>query len=282
MASGIGANRVAALREQYKDGSNLRARMRLHERFSTNHYGFFKWMLDQMRLPADASVLDVGAGTAAMWIQNAGRIPGGWRITLSDFSAGILRDGGRALAIAGREFSFAQADAQALPFREGAFDAVVANYMLYHVPDIPSALREIRRVLRPGGSCYAATMSRRNLREFHEIVQRFIAGGRIGQAAIRFGLENGFEYLSSVFPSVRVERYPDELIVTETQPMMDYVNSMSSMRIIGTAEEREALRRYLDAELAANGSIRVTKDSGVLIATKWDGARTMKLRTEAI
>src|SRR5208283_2023666 len=103
---------------------------------------------------------EIGTGTAAMWIQNAGRIPARWRITLSDFSAGILRDGGRRLAITGRSFSFAQADAQALPFRSGAFDAVVANHMLYHVPDIAGALREIRRVLKPGGSCYAATMSR--------------------------------------------------------------------------------------------------------------------------
>ncbi|MGH7815304.1 MAG: class I SAM-dependent methyltransferase [Candidatus Binataceae bacterium] len=268
MAASITANRVAALREQYKDGSNLRARMRLHERFGVNHYGFFRWEFDQIKLPDNVALLELGAGTAAMWAQNAGRIPTGWRITLSDFSAGMLREGGRELAVASRRFDLANADAQALPFRDAAFDAVIANYMLYHVPDIPRAIREIRRVLKPGGTCYAATMSRRNLHEFHRIVRRFIPNARIGRAAFRFGLESGFDHLRAVFPSVRIERYPDELIVTETQPMMDYVNSMSSMRAIGTGEEREALRRHLDAELAANGAIRITRDSGVLIALK--------------
>jgi len=95
-----------ALREQYKDGSNLNARMRLHARFSTNRYGIFPWILDHMTLthtlPGDARVLEVGTGTAQMWRRNRDRIPKGWRIVLSDFSDGILRDGLAALAPRGR------------------------------------------------------------------------------------------------------------------------------------------------------------------------------------
>jgi hypothetical protein len=66
-----------ALREQYKDGSNLNARFRLHARFSTNRYGIFRWILDHMTLPNDARVLEVGTGTAQMWRQNRDRIPAG-------------------------------------------------------------------------------------------------------------------------------------------------------------------------------------------------------------
>jgi len=268
MSASIAVDRRDALREQYKDGSNLRARINLHERFATNPYGFFRWEFDQMRLPSDASVLEIGSGTAAFWSQNAGRIPAGWTITLSDFSAGIMRDGGRELARAGRHFDFVQTDAQVLPFRNGEFDAVIANFMLYHVPDIPQAIREINRVLKPCGTCYAATMSRQSLGEFHRIVKRFIPNARIGQAAVRFGLENGVDCLREVFPRIAVEKYPDELIVTEVQPLMDYVNSATSMRGIGTSIELDALRRHLDETLAAHGCFRITKEFGVLIASK--------------
>ena len=52
-------------------------------------------------------------------------------------------------------------DVQDLPFRDGIFDCAVAAWMLYHVPDLDRALRELRRVLRPDGRLVAATNSER-------------------------------------------------------------------------------------------------------------------------
>jgi SAM-dependent methyltransferase len=51
---------------------------------------------------------------------------------------------------------FVQADAAHLPFRDHAFDAVIVNHSLEHIEDLPAALSEIGRVLRPPGSLYAA------------------------------------------------------------------------------------------------------------------------------
>ena len=51
---------------------------------------------------------------------------------------------------------FVQGDASRLPFRDHAFDAVIANHCLEHIQDLPSALAEIGRVARPGGSLYVA------------------------------------------------------------------------------------------------------------------------------
>ena len=51
------------------------------------------------------------------------------------------------------------ADVQELPFADGAFDTVVAAWMLYHVPDVGRGLAEIARVLRPGGALVAVTNS---------------------------------------------------------------------------------------------------------------------------
>lgn len=60
-------------------------------------------------------------------------------------------------ATAARGIDASLADVQALPFAAGEFDAVMCNWMLYHVPDRSRAIRELARVLRPGGrlvGCY--------------------------------------------------------------------------------------------------------------------------------
>jgi SAM-dependent methyltransferase len=56
-------------------------------------------------------------------------------------------------------------DVQALPFADGEFDAISANWMLYHLPDLDRGLAEIVRVLRPGGRLVAVTNARDHLVE---------------------------------------------------------------------------------------------------------------------
>ena len=70
------------------------------------------------------------------------------------------------------------ADVQALPFPDGAFDAAVANFMLYHVPDIDRALAELRRVLSSGGRLVAATNGVDQLKELWELVGRDVSDRR--------------------------------------------------------------------------------------------------------
>ena len=53
----------------------------------------------------------------------------------------------RNLVITGRSFKFEEIDAQSIPYETKTFDAVIANHMLYHVPDRAKAIAEIKRVL---------------------------------------------------------------------------------------------------------------------------------------
>ena len=128
--------------DQYKDSSNLDARVAIHQRFSTNSYGWFNWVFDALsKLPADAKILELGCGPGYLWKENISRIPAGWRITLSDLSSGMLDAAWRNLVVTGRAFKFEEIDAQSIPYPDETFDAVIANHMLYHVPDRRKALK---------------------------------------------------------------------------------------------------------------------------------------------
>ena len=266
MATNTDSDSARRLREQYKDGSNLSARIRLHQRFSTNRYGLMRWMFDHFRIPENASVLELGCGTGILW-RSPVQVPPGWRVILTDMSDGMIRETRANLARLGHPFSFAQADAQALPFRDASFDAVIANHMLYHVPDISRSLGEVRRVLKPSGLCYAATFGAGNMREVDELAARFFSIPRMTESGARFGLESGEAYMRRVFGDVQIERYSDSLVVTEAAPLMDYICSMR-VRSRVSDEQVAGLRRHLENEIAARGEIRISKDTGMFVARR--------------
>jgi SAM-dependent methyltransferase len=105
---------------------------------------FLAPLLDAAAVGAGSRVLDLacGPGLAAAAAARRAALPVG-----VDFCAAMLA---RARA-AHRAIRFEEADAEALPFAEGSFDAIVSNFGVHHFPDPVRALGEARRVLRPGG-----------------------------------------------------------------------------------------------------------------------------------
>jgi SAM-dependent methyltransferase len=61
-------------------------------------------------------------------------------------------------------------DVQELPFEDESFDAALAAWMLYHVPDVERAIAELARVLRPGGRLVAVTNRVEHLRELRDVL----------------------------------------------------------------------------------------------------------------
>lgn len=254
--------------DQYKDSSNLDARVEIHKRFSTNPYGWFNWVFDTLlKLLANAKILELGSGPAYLWKECSNRILTGWDITLSDLSSGMVDAAWRNLVITGRNFKFKEIDAQSIPFEDETFDAVIANFMLYHVPDRPKAIAEIKRVLKPGGHLIAATVGDHHLREMMEILRKVHISKTWESYANPFTLESGLEQLKPFFPNVTMSRYEDNLHVTEIEPMMAYVRS--SLRAADLSEgELAKVRVDLENDLKEKGKIFITKDSGLFEAVK--------------
>jgi ubiquinone/menaquinone biosynthesis C-methylase UbiE len=139
-------------------------------------------------------------------------------------------------------------DVQELPFGDREFDAAVANHMLYHVPDLDRALRELVRVLRPGGRLVASTNGVRSLGEMWDLVGRDLSERRR-----LFMRETGEELLRPYFAHVRMIPLDGSLELTADEMRTYIAHSVAHKHLAGTVP-------------AFEGTMRVTASSAVFVA----------------
>jgi SAM-dependent methyltransferase len=165
------------------------------------------------------------------------------------------------------QFEFDVIDAQTIPYGDASFDAVLANHMLYHVPDRQRAFSEIRRVLKPSGQLFAATNGRAHMAQLWEMVLRVTGKSRgENRSEFHFGLEDGIEQLAPWFAHVKRRDYPDSLLITEAEPLISYAASSELWGVQGNAEATRLLADHVRQQLAREGVIRITKNSGLFVA----------------
>jgi demethylmenaquinone methyltransferase / 2-methoxy-6-polyprenyl-1,4-benzoquinol methylase len=114
-------------------------------------------------------VLDLAAGTG---VSTAELRHSGAEAIACDFSLGMLR-AGRANKHR-RRVPFVAGDALHLPFADAAFDAATISFGLRNVADVPRALREMARVVRPGGRLVICEFSRPVFRPFRYVYLKYL------------------------------------------------------------------------------------------------------------
>ena len=264
------SGKMTLLSEQYSDSKKFMARIELHRRFRTNPHLWTHWIFDQFKFPRNANVLELGSGNALLWKSNLKRIPEDVHILLTDFSDGMINDGRKVLGDDSKKFEFKVMDAQEITYPNDSYDIVIANLMLYHVPDREKAISEISKVLKPEGVLYATTYSSNNMKEFTDLLNNYDENlyNPIEPFACAFGLENGEEQLSKSFEEVEMINHIDSLEITETEPIVDYVLSFGSIKGNIDGDNLEGFKDYLDDVLDRDGVIKITKDTGIFIAKK--------------
>jgi SAM-dependent methyltransferase len=254
-------DRTFLLEDQYRTAENLRARIDCHKLFSTSRVGWPEWVFSGYEFGAQADVLEVGCGDGSMCVEMHEQVADGWRLTLTDMSPGMVESARAAL---GDRASFAVADVQELPFADESFDAAIANHVLFHVPDRERALRELARVLRPGGILVGTTIGAEHLRELRELV-----GSESviwSESRRRFGLETARPELERVFRDVVIEPYPGGLEVTEAEPLVRFVRSLDTPGL--TEDDLQRIHEHVERAIAVDGAFHVTRSAGRFRAHK--------------
>lgn len=255
------------LRTQYQNATNINARIALHRDFSVNPEGWFPWLFRQMRLKPGMSVLELGCGNGALWLENLSHVPSEIHIVISDSSEGMVREVQHRLS-EDQRFSFQTIDMDQIPFSDQSFDLVIANHVLFYSIDLNHTLKEIRRVLKPGGTLSASTYGAKHMKEITELVQEFNPEIRLAAENLyeQFGLENGEEILKPHFEKVISRRYEDSIEISEADPLISYILSCHGNQNRLLLDHYKEFREYVQKKV--RGGFHITKDAGVFCALR--------------
>lgn len=258
--------------EQYSDADKLRIRRETHQRYSESTDTHVADVLNALGLHAGQRLLDVGCGDGGWHPRIVER---GVSVVGADLMAGMLREARTAGAHLAPRPSLVQADAQALPCASQLFDRVLCSGVLYHVPDCEQALREMRRVLCPGGRAVIWSNGAYAMRRIYEVH---------GEAARQLGYEplpivpghftmDDLPLVQSVFPSAERRVREGALVFPTVEPALRFyaTNRIDAIRDRPADGSHRArllplVREQIEMIIAAEGVFRVPKSTGWFVA----------------
>ena len=253
-------NEPLSVKEQYKKTDNLKTRISIHDKYSTNKMGMANWYFTIYQIENGMKVLELGCGTGSMWIDHKDAIRKCSHIVFSDLSEGMLAEAKSNIGVF-QNVEYKVINIQEIPFADDYFDIVIANCMLYHVPDIDKAVSEVSRVLRKGGHFYAATTGKNGIMEtIAKILELDLV------YINTFSLENGKEQLEPYFSTIEIKRYVDSLEVTNIDDLMNYIYSGITFKKACKLSPDEVRNKLLSC--MKDGVLRLPKDPGTFIAIK--------------
>ena len=150
-------------------------------------------IVQRVQVSEGGSVLEIGCGTGIVTRHLRDTLPKSARLVASDLNEAMLAYGaGKFGPDDGVEWK--QADATSLPFADASFDAVVCQFALMFFPDKAAALREVHRVLTPGGGFVFNVWDEISKNELafiaHETVSTFFEGDPPTFYQVPFGLHD--------------------------------------------------------------------------------------------
>ncbi|HEU0131947.1 MAG TPA: methyltransferase domain-containing protein [Mycobacteriales bacterium] len=215
-------------------------------------------------------VLDVGTGRGAVLWEAAERVGPTGRVAATDLAPEMVRRTAADAAARGlAHVVVTVGDAEAPEFPDASFDAVLGGLVVFMLPDVPRALREYRRLLRPGGRL-AFTTFPPNAAEFAAIgpvIGRFMPpGGPPGQAALADA--------AAIEAAVRAAGFADVEVVTESFDTA-FRDAEQWWEWAWSQGQRVALERIPPAELDA---VRAELDAALAAHARPDGSLPLRQR----
>lgn len=178
-----------------------------------------------LRLAPRACVLDVATGTGALAIEIARRGQGRVSVTGCDLNDGMLKVAARNVRRAKVDVRLVHCDAASLPFEDESFDAATLAFAIDDMPDRAACVRELRRVLRPGGRLALLELSQPDVPLVQWPYRRYL---RLFRLLSAFSID-GYRHLEQEILHYRGPRAIEELLVT--QGFTAYTREMLSLGI---------------------------------------------------
>ncbi|MGH2606534.1 MAG: class I SAM-dependent methyltransferase [Anaerolineales bacterium] len=263
---------------EYRETSrDLQTRIEIHGRFGARDID--PWMIDVIRPGPGSAILDVGCGAGKQCRAFYEHLEGRAEIIGGDVSPELMAEARRVAGELGNGFSVQELDFnRPFPFSDERFDLVSCCFAIYYAADIPFTLREMHRVLRPGGGLFTTGPMPENKRLFYEIIEE--ATGRPIPP-----MPGSSRYASEIltamrrqFSKVEVHIFENPLVFPDVGPFVAYTRaSLSEDRKLWTGlfrapEEFESVMRAVEAAAERrrqpDGKLIMTKIVGGFLAAK--------------
>ncbi|MBO7937846.1 class I SAM-dependent methyltransferase [Streptomyces sp. S9] len=269
----LSAARAAAVTDRgrlagsaYSSDRDLAARQSLYQ-WQTPRYDLPGIVADRLS-GVRGRVVDVGCGNGK-FVQRLREDRPDLSLLGLDIAPGIL---------AGVPGPVAVADATRLPLADESVDGVLALHMLYHVPDIPRAVRELSRVVTRDGSVIVSTNSDRDKGELDGLWRRAagdVLGTGRGPARIslsaRFSLEKAPAYLGEEFGQVETIELPGTITVHDPEPVIAHMASYrawADQHDVPFEATIDRARAILAEHIARHRAFEVTCLGGILVCRR--------------
>ncbi|MCK8061116.1 MULTISPECIES: class I SAM-dependent methyltransferase [unclassified Fusibacter] len=254
---------------QYSNAQNLELRKDFHRKYSTNREGLGKWLVRQYKFSPGMKILELGSGKGDLWTEVLDElINKKCQLVLSDLSSGMVDI--MSEIYKNKPIEVKAIDIQSIPFEDDTFDVVIANAMLYHVPDLNKALGEVARVLKPSGCFYASTFGQKGISQFIDESLQTLELSSKRCSEINFTLQSGKNSLSNHFSYVDIREYHDGLEVSDTKDLIAYILSMTSMMdsVITSQENINKMTDYFNGLKNEFGILAIAKEYGSFVCKK--------------
>jgi len=258
--------------------SDLLTRIDIHNKFGSRNID--QWMLEVLNIQKGYKILDVGCGAGKQCFSFYQYLLGDCDITGGDVNASLL-DQAKAEnpekangKVKFMDLNFNQ------PFQlpSDTFDLLSCCFAIYYAEDIPFTIREMHRVLKPGGRLFSTVPMPTNKQVFYDVIKEATGkpippmpgSSRYGSAIL--------DSVKATFSSVEVKLFENPLTFESAQPFVDYTRaSLAEDRklwtsLFSTKEEFEtimtSIQKVAESRIARDGNLVMTKVVGGIIATK--------------
>ncbi len=263
--------------EYQETSKDLQTRIGIHDKYGTRDID--AWMVELLQPSKSSRILDVACGGGKQLAAFHRATGGQAQIVGVDVSRPLLDQAERLNEQLGKPFSLREMDFNAeFPFDDGSFDLVSCCFAIYYAADAAFTLRQMRRVLRPGGRLFTTGPMPENKRVFYDII-REATGKPIPPmpGSSRYASEI-LQAMKDRFAAVDVHIFENPLVFEDLAPFLDYTRaSLSEDRklwagLFSREDEFEAvmerISRAASRRLSEAGKLVMTKVVGGFVATK--------------
>jgi len=264
--------------EYQETTEDLATRINIHEKYGKKDID--KWMLGVLLPEKGSSILDVGCGAGKQLKAFHQYLEGEAEITGGDISDELLDQARDLNAELGDPFTILTLDFnKPFKFEDDSFDLLSCCFAIYYAADIPFTIKEMHRVLEPGGRLFSTGPMPENKQLFYDVIKE-ATGNPIPPmpGSSRYASEI-LDSIRSTFSSVDVHVFENPLVFESLKPFMDYTRaSLSEDRLLwkdffaGEDEFEQVMSRIRDVAQrkleGSEGGLVMTKVVGGFMAHK--------------